>query len=111
MSAENIDVETELGDVMQEFHDVMEDLMAPSLSTSRRYEQHLTQAKSKSQATRGAAHPNAEESEQQSLGSSSESGPNDTSPAGVTTMSKAKLGDTDDLQSFIDNLDAVLAEI
>ncbi|XP_018607318.1 regulator of cell cycle RGCC-like [Scleropages formosus] len=111
MSSESIDLETELGDVMQEFHNVMEDLMAPSLSTPHLYEHHLTQAKRSSQGNISARDHGTEENEEQSLGSRMSSDKNDHGTANSTATSKAKLGDTDELQSFIDNLDAVLAEI
>ncbi|XP_064184260.1 regulator of cell cycle RGCC-like [Anguilla rostrata] len=115
MSSVNFpELETELDDLLQEFHCVVEELREPSLSTPHLYDEHLQQAKRRNDMNDGVSDSGIEDSDysrDQSLGGSLNTSEEDLDIAGVTATSKAKLGDTGDLQSFIDSLDRELAEM
>ncbi|KAJ8338394.1 hypothetical protein SKAU_G00373600 [Synaphobranchus kaupii] len=114
MSSVNFpELETELDELLQEFHFVMEELRVPSLSTPCVYEEHLKQAKRRNDTNDGVSDSGIEDSDysrDQSLGGSLNSSEEDLEIAGTATP-KAKLGDTGDLQSFIDSLDRELSEM
>ncbi|KAJ8390078.1 hypothetical protein AAFF_G00110920 [Aldrovandia affinis] len=115
MSSENLsELEMELDDLLQEFHCVMEELREPSLSTPYVYEEHLKQAKRRNDVNDGVSDSGIEDSDysrDQSLGGSLNTSEEELHTAGVTATTKAKLGDTRDLQSFIDSLDRELSEM
>ncbi|XP_039670389.1 regulator of cell cycle RGCC-like isoform X2 [Perca fluviatilis] len=79
-----VTADLELGELLQEFQDVVEELKAPSQSKPHAYQHVLQQAKSRT-----------------GLGDDS----------GVEDSDYTKLGDTRELESFIDMLDRELAEM
>ncbi|XP_063046406.1 regulator of cell cycle RGCC-like [Engraulis encrasicolus] len=114
------DLEMELGDLLQEFNDVVEELRVPSQSTPYVYGHLLNEAKRRTGLNDGVSDSGIEDSDcgsEPSLGNSLNTSEEELNTAGMTTASaaatapKAKLGDTSDLQSFIDNLDRELAEM
>ncbi|KAJ8282089.1 hypothetical protein COCON_G00046080 [Conger conger] len=115
MSSVNIsELETEMDELLQEFHFVMDELRVPSLGTPCLYEEHLKQAKRRNDMNDGVSDSGIEDSDysrDQSLGGSLNTSEEDLDSAGMTASPKAKLGDTGDLQSFIDSLDRELAEM
>jgi len=125
MSAQTFtDLEMELGDLLQEFNDVVEELRVPSQSTPYVYGHLLNEAKRRTGLNDGVSDSGIEDSDcgsEPSLGNSLNTSEEELNTAGmtvsaaaaaaVTTAPKAKLGDTSDLQSFIDNLDRELAEM
>ncbi|XP_048400709.1 regulator of cell cycle RGCC-like [Stegostoma tigrinum] len=101
--------EDEFGAVLNEFNSVVEDL-SYTATAGVQYENHLNQMK-KLGAT-NAADSGIDDSE--STGSSSASSLNcsiEKLNSVDTTSSKAKLGDTRDLEDFIADLDQTLAEM
>ncbi|KAI4887903.1 hypothetical protein NFI96_012485 [Prochilodus magdalenae] len=113
MSATNFpDLESDLGDLLQEFNAVAEELAAPSPRAPGAYEHHLNEAKrSSSDGVNDSGIEDADEGSEPSRGNSLNASVEELSTAGTTTAVKAKLGDTTDLQSFIENLDKELAEM
>ncbi|XP_036403457.1 regulator of cell cycle RGCC-like isoform X2 [Megalops cyprinoides] len=115
MSSENFsELEMELGELLQEFHCVMEEFRVPSQSNPHVYEDHLKQAKQRNEMSDGVSDSGIEDSDysrDQSLGSSLNTSEEELNTAGMTMAPKAKLGDTGDLQSFIESLDRELAEM
>ncbi|KAI1898965.1 hypothetical protein AGOR_G00077810 [Albula goreensis] len=115
MSSENMqELETGLDELLQEFNCVMEELSVPSLSTPYIYEEHLKREKRRNDMNDGVSDSGIEDSDysrDQSLGSSLNNSEEELDTAGVTVFPKAKLGDTGDLQSFIESLDRELAEM
>ncbi|KAM6952742.1 regulator of cell cycle RGCC [Lycodopsis pacificus] len=106
------DLELELGELLQEFQDVVEELKAPSQSKPHAYQHVLQQAKSRS--TRLGDDSGVEDSDyssEASLGNSLNTSEEELHTAGITQAPKAKLGDTRELESFIDMLDRELAEM
>ncbi|XP_012696619.1 regulator of cell cycle RGCC-like [Clupea harengus] len=104
------DLDMEFGDLLQEFNDVVEELRVPSQSTPCVYGHLLSEAKRRD----GVSDSGIEDSDyssEPSLGNSLNTSEEELSTAGMTASPKAKLGDTEDLQSFIDNLDRELAEM
>ncbi|KAJ8254921.1 hypothetical protein GJAV_G00198850 [Gymnothorax javanicus] len=115
MSSVNFpELETELDELLQEFNCVMEELRVPSLSTPCNYEVYLKEAKRRNDINDGVSDSGIEDSDysrDQSLGGSLNTSEEDLDIAGMTATPKAKLGDTEDLQNFIDSLDKELAEM
>ncbi|XP_041111628.1 regulator of cell cycle RGCC-like [Polyodon spathula] len=103
-------VGNEFEDLLKEFDDVMEDFETPT--PKRNYDQHLKQAKKDSATPTGdSAFNESVDSGNSSPGSSLSNSEENLTIAEVTTPSNAKLGDTSDLESYIENLDRVLAEM
>ncbi|XP_059918843.1 regulator of cell cycle RGCC-like [Gadus macrocephalus] len=107
---------TDLEDVLREFDDVVEELKAPCRSSSGAT-QHLLE-----EGIRGAScdyysisgDSGVEDSDycsEASLGNSLNTSQEELRPAGISLTAKARLGDTVDLQSFIDSLDRELSEM
>ncbi|KAM6124733.1 regulator of cell cycle RGCC [Phoenicopterus ruber ruber] len=99
----------ELGDLLREFEEVMEDF---GRGPACRYEQHLEQLKRT--AGHGVYDSGIDEPESTgtSPGSSLNSSEEDlNTPASNACPSKAKLGDTQELEEFIADLDKVLEEM
>ncbi|XP_056142748.1 regulator of cell cycle RGCC-like isoform X2 [Lampris incognitus] len=110
MSTErNADLELELGDLLQEFQDVVEELRAPSHRNPHTYQQLLQEAKtrtvSKDDGVSDSGVEDSDYSSEASLGNSLNTSEEELHTAGITLATKAKLGDTGELQSFIDSLD------
>uniref|UniRef100_A0A3Q2P7G2 Si:dkey-27i16.2 n=1 Tax=Fundulus heteroclitus TaxID=8078 RepID=A0A3Q2P7G2_FUNHE len=97
-------MELELGDVLQEFQDVVEELKAPSESKHHSYQQVLREAKSRTDDS------GVEDSDYSgaSMGNSLNASEEELHKAD-TTLALKKLGDTDELESFINMLDQELA--
>ncbi|PWA23594.1 hypothetical protein CCH79_00005897 [Gambusia affinis] len=131
------DLELELGDVLQEFQDVVEELKAPSESKHHSYQRVLHEAKSRiedngvedSDYSSGASMGNSLNTSEEELhhagttlalkGTASLLSSHLRSdsaivltlhPQTLLPWAKAKLGDTDELESFISMLDQELAE-
>ncbi|XP_012716767.1 regulator of cell cycle RGCC-like [Fundulus heteroclitus] len=102
------DLELELGDVLQEFQDVVEELKAPSESKHHSYQQVLREAKSR---TDDSGVEDSDYSSGASMGNSLNASEEELHKADTTLALKAKLGDTDELESFINMLDQELAEM
>ncbi|XP_034147841.1 uncharacterized protein si:dkey-27i16.2 [Esox lucius] len=118
MSTENFsDLEMELNDLLQEFADVVKELREPSQSVPYAYEQLLSQAKRRtglgdegSMVSDSGVEDTSDYSSEASLGNSLNTSEEELHTAGVLTP-KARMGDTADLQRFIDSLDQELAEM
>ncbi|XP_076148459.1 regulator of cell cycle RGCC isoform X1 [Alosa pseudoharengus] len=108
------DLDMELGDLLQEFNDVAEQLRVPAQSTPYAYGHLLNEAKRRTGLNDGVSDSGIDDSDyssEPSLGNSLNTSEEELNTAGMTAAPKAKLGDTGDLQSFIDNLDRELAEM
>ncbi|KAG7241766.1 hypothetical protein INR49_024877 [Caranx melampygus] len=114
----NTDLEQELGDLLQEFQDVVEELKAPPQSKPHAYQRVLQEAKSRMGLGDDSGVEDSDYSEYQteqgycseaSLGNSLNTSEEELHTAGITLAPKAKLGDTRELESFIDMLDRELA--
>ncbi|XP_068570629.1 regulator of cell cycle RGCC-like [Cebidichthys violaceus] len=105
------DLELELGELLQEFQDVVEELKAPSQSKPHAYRHVLQEAKSRTGLGDDSGVEDSDYSSEASLGNSLNTSEEELHTAGTTLASKAKLGDTRELESFIDMLDRELAEM
>ncbi|KAF0039479.1 hypothetical protein F2P81_007714 [Scophthalmus maximus] len=104
------DVELELGELLQEFQDVVEELRAPSHSKPHAYQRILREAKSRTGQGEDSGVEDSDYSSEASLGNSLNTSEEELHTAGITLAPKAKLGDTRELESFIDMLDRELAD-
>ncbi|XP_062250032.1 regulator of cell cycle RGCC-like [Platichthys flesus] len=107
----NADLELELDELLQEFQDVVEELKAPSQGKTDAYQQILQEAKSRTGPGDESGVEDSDYSSEASLGNSLNTSEEELHTAGITLAPKAKLGDTRDLESFIDMLDRELAEM
>ncbi|XP_061862373.1 regulator of cell cycle RGCC isoform X2 [Colius striatus] len=98
----------ELSDLLREFEEVMEDF---ERGPACQYEQHLQELKRR--AGHSVYDSGIEELESTSMspGSSLSSSEEDLNTSASTYPSKAKLGDTQELEEFIADLDKVLEEM
>ncbi|XP_019936099.1 regulator of cell cycle RGCC isoform X2 [Paralichthys olivaceus] len=103
-------LELELGELLQEFQDVVEELKAPSQSKPHTYQQFL-KAKGRSGQGDDSGVEDSDYSSEASLGNSLNTSEEELHTAGITLAPKAKLGDTRELESFIDMLDRELTEM
>ncbi|XP_029917725.1 regulator of cell cycle RGCC [Myripristis murdjan] len=112
MSAESsTDLDLELGELLQEFQCVVEELKAPSQSQPHAYQQVLDQAKNRSAQGDDSGVEDSDYSSEASFGNSLNTSEEELHTAGIMLAPKAKLGDTRELQNFIDSLDRELAEM
>ncbi|TNM98636.1 hypothetical protein fugu_013200 [Takifugu bimaculatus] len=110
MSAQvSTDLELELGELLQEFQDVVEELKSPTQSSSRAYQHILQEAKSRTGLGDDSGVEDSDCSSEASLGNSLNTSEEELHTAGITLAPKAKLGDTKELESFISMLDQELA--
>uniref|UniRef100_A0A3B4XIB0 Si:dkey-27i16.2 n=1 Tax=Seriola lalandi dorsalis TaxID=1841481 RepID=A0A3B4XIB0_SERLL len=100
-------MEQELGELLQEFQDVVEELKAPPQSKPHAYQRVLQEAKSRTGLGDDSGVEDSDYSEA-SLGNSLNTSEEELHTAGITLAPK-KLGDTRELESFIDMLDRELA--
>ncbi|KAM8910972.1 regulator of cell cycle RGCC isoform 2-T2 [Spinachia spinachia] len=105
------DLELELGELLQEFQDVVEELKAPLQSKPHAYHHVLQEAKSRSGRGDDSGVEDSDYSSEASLGNSLTTSEEELHTAGTALAAKAKLGDTRELESFIDMLDRELAEM
>lgn len=109
------DLEVEFGDLLQEFQDVVEELKEPSQEGPHSYQLLLSEAKRRTALGEdGVSDSGVEDSDyssEASLGNSLNTSEEELHTAGVTITTKAKLGDTSDLENFIACLDRELAEM
>ncbi|XP_031713644.1 regulator of cell cycle RGCC isoform X3 [Anarrhichthys ocellatus] len=105
------DLELELGELLQEFQDVVEELKAPSQSKPHAYHHVLQEAKSRTRLGDDSGVEDSDYSSEASLGNSLNTSEEELHTAGITQAPKAKLGDTRELESFIDMLDQELEEM
>ncbi|XP_059372796.1 regulator of cell cycle RGCC-like [Carassius carassius] len=97
------ELDLELGELLQEFNDVVKELSAPHAS------EHVLR-----DVQRHTALTDADDSDycsEASLVNSLNASQEELNIPSMTTAPKARLGDTSDLQSFIENLDRELAEM
>ncbi|XP_034399228.1 regulator of cell cycle RGCC [Cyclopterus lumpus] len=105
------DFELELGELLQEFQDVVEELKTPSQSKPHAYQHVLHEAKGRTGLGDDSGVEDSDYSSEASLGNSLNTSEEELHTAGITRAPKAKLGDTRELESFIDMLDRELAEM
>ncbi|XP_068596888.1 regulator of cell cycle RGCC-like [Brachionichthys hirsutus] len=105
------DLELELGELLHEFQDVVEELKSPSRSRPHAYQHILQEAKSRTGMTEDGGTEDSDYSSEASLGNSLNTSEEELHTAGVTLAPKAKLGDTRALESFINMLDQELSEM
>ncbi|XP_070693050.1 regulator of cell cycle RGCC [Pempheris klunzingeri] len=105
------DLDLELGELLQEFQDVVEELKAPSHSKSHAYQHVLQEAKSRTGLGDDSGVEDSDYSSEASLGNSLNTSEEELHTAGITLAPKAKLGDTRELESFINMLDQELADM
>ncbi|KAK2890577.1 hypothetical protein Q8A67_013220 [Cirrhinus molitorella] len=105
MSAANCsELELELGDLLQEFNDVVKELSTPHAS-----EHVLRDVKRHTACVTDG--DDSDYCSEASLVNSLNVSQEELNIPSVTTAPKARLGDTSDLQSFIENLDRELSEM
>ncbi|XP_051790783.1 regulator of cell cycle RGCC-like isoform X1 [Erpetoichthys calabaricus] len=107
MDAGNHLGENELEDLLKEFEDVIEDFKAPAPKNPSVYERHLQEAKQQSGTDSGFS--DTDHSGVSSAISSLNNSEENLNNVDTLAPSKAKLGDTRDLENFIENLDKELA--
>ncbi|KAK2849314.1 hypothetical protein Q5P01_009148 [Channa striata] len=107
----NTDLELELGELLQEFQDVVEELKAPSQSKPHAYQHVLQEAKSRTGLADDSGVEDSDYSSEASLGNSLNTSEEELHTAGIKLAPKAKLGDTRELDNFIDMLDRELADM
>ncbi|NWR53906.1 RGCC protein, partial [Bucorvus abyssinicus] len=95
----------ELGELLREFEEVMEDF---DRGPARQYEQHLEELKRKAGQSVYDSGIEELESASTSPGSSLNSSEEDLNTPANALPSKAKLGDTQELEEFIADLDRAL---
>ncbi|NXF96484.1 RGCC protein, partial [Eubucco bourcierii] len=95
----------ELGDLLREFEDVIEDF---EKGPACQYEQHLEELKKKAGHSVYDSGIDELESTSTSPGSSLSSSEEDLNTPANTYPAKAKLGDTQELEEFIADLDKAL---
>ncbi|KAM8733539.1 regulator of cell cycle RGCC-like [Acanthopagrus latus] len=105
------DLELELGELLQEFQDVVEEMKAPSQSRPHVYQHILQEAKSRTGPGDDSGVEDSDYSSEASLGNSLNTSEEELHTAGITLAPKAKLGDTSELESFINMLDQELADM
>ncbi|CAM4610173.1 hypothetical protein PO909_006491 [Leuciscus waleckii] len=95
----NSELDLELGDLLQEFNDVVKELSS---------EHVLRDVKRHTGVSDG---DDSDYCSEASLANSLNASQEELHIASMTSAPKARLGDTSDLQSFIENLDRELAEM
>ncbi|KAM9850185.1 regulator of cell cycle RGCC [Aulostomus maculatus] len=107
----DITTDFELYQLLQEFQDVVEELQTPRQSKPQAYQHALTLAKSRLALGDDSGVEDSDYSSEASLGNSLNTSEEELHTAGLTLAPKAKLGDTRELESFIDMLDRELADM
>uniref|UniRef100_UPI0037E95C07 regulator of cell cycle RGCC n=1 Tax=Semicossyphus pulcher TaxID=241346 RepID=UPI0037E95C07 len=105
------DLELELDDLLQEFQDVVEELKAPSHNRAHVYQRVLQEAKTRTGLADDSGVEDSDYGSEASLGNSLNTSEEELHTAGITLAPKAKLGDTRELESFINMLDQELADM
>ncbi|XP_028315726.1 regulator of cell cycle RGCC [Gouania willdenowi] len=106
------DLELELSELLQEFQDVVEELRAAPPSRAEAYQHILHEAKSLSAGLADdSGVDDSDYSSEASMGNSLNTSEEELHKAGVMQAPKAKMGDTKELESFIDTLVQELAEM
>ncbi|KAJ0003027.1 hypothetical protein NQD34_008176 [Periophthalmus magnuspinnatus] len=105
------ELELELGDLLQEFQEVVEVLKAPSQTRAQSYHHVLQEAKGRAGQCDDSGVEDFDSSSEASFGNSLNSSEEELNTAGLMQTAKAKMGDTRELESFIDMLDRELAEM
>ncbi|XP_054647476.1 regulator of cell cycle RGCC-like [Dunckerocampus dactyliophorus] len=104
-------MELELHDLLQEFQDVVEELQAPPQRSLHAYQHVLMEAKSRTVLGDDSGVEDSDYGSEASLGNSLNTSEEELNTAGLMLPPKAKLGDTRELESFIEVLDRELAEM
>ncbi|XP_017330684.1 regulator of cell cycle RGCC-like [Ictalurus punctatus] len=110
------ELDSEIGELLEEFENVVEEMSAPSESARGAFEPVLREEAAKlrpapSDGVTDSGIEDADDASEPSQASSLNASVEELNTAGVMTSRKAKLGDTSDLESFIENLDKELAEM
>ncbi|KAM9470270.1 uncharacterized protein Hap1MRO34_012277 [Clarias gariepinus] len=108
------ELDFEIGELLEEFEAVVEEMRASPVSASGSREPVPREAKQRGACSDGVTDSGIEDADdgsEPSQASSLNASVEELNTAGVMTSRKAKLGDTSDLDSFIENLDKELAEM
>ncbi|KAG7329030.1 hypothetical protein KOW79_007204 [Hemibagrus wyckioides] len=108
------EMDSEIGELLEEFEAVVEEMTAPTESARGSCETLLNDAKRRAALSDGVTDSgieDADDASEPSQASSLNASVEELNTAGMMTSRKAKLGDTSDLESFIENLDKELAEM
>ncbi|XP_027010322.1 regulator of cell cycle RGCC-like [Tachysurus fulvidraco] len=108
------ELDSEIGELLEEFEAVMEEMNAPSVRAHGACEPVLGEAEQRadySDAVTDSGIEDTDDTSEPSQASSLNASVEELNTAGMMTSRKAKLGDTSDLESFIENLDKELAEM
>ncbi|KAK2838930.1 hypothetical protein Q7C36_013744 [Tachysurus vachellii] len=113
------ELDREIGELLEEFEAVMEEMSAPSVRAPSvrahgACEPLLGEAEQRadfSDAVTDSGIEDTDDTSEPSQASSLNASVEELNTAGMMTSRKAKLGDTSDLESFIENLDKELAEM
>ncbi|XP_029958178.1 regulator of cell cycle RGCC [Salarias fasciatus] len=105
------DLDAELGALLLEFQDVVEELKAPSQSKPDAYQHVLHEAKSRTGLGDDSGVEDSDYSSEASMGNSLNTSEEELHTAGIMLAPKAKLGDTRELEDFIDMLHREVAEM
>uniref|UniRef100_A0A3Q3WB64 Uncharacterized protein n=1 Tax=Mola mola TaxID=94237 RepID=A0A3Q3WB64_MOLML len=98
----------ELGELLQEFQDIVEELKAPSQSRPHAYKHILQDPKSRTGLGDESGVEDSDYGSEASLGNSLNTSEEELHTAGIMLAPK-KLGDTKELENFISMLDKELA--
>ncbi|CAJ1058088.1 regulator of cell cycle RGCC [Xyrichtys novacula] len=107
----NTELDLDLNELLQEFQDVVEELKAPSHSRPHAYQRVLLEAKSRTALADDSSVDDSDYGSEASLGNSLNTSEEELHTAGISLAPKAKLGDTSELENFINMLDQELAEM
>ncbi|KAF7707119.1 regulator of cell cycle RGCC-like [Silurus meridionalis] len=100
------DLDSEMGELLDEFEAVVEKMSVPPVSA------RVAELRGGyGDAVTDSGIEDADDASEPSQASSLNASVEELNTAGVSTSQKAKLGDTSDLESFIENLDKELAEM
>ncbi|XP_060782858.1 regulator of cell cycle RGCC-like [Neoarius graeffei] len=108
------ELDSEIGELLEEFEAVVEEMTTPSVSTHGAYKPVLSAAKQRPGFSDGVTDSGIEDADdvsEPSQASSLNASVEELNTTGMMTSRKVKLGDTSDLERFIENLDKELAEM
>ncbi|XP_034161543.2 regulator of cell cycle RGCC-like isoform X1 [Pangasianodon hypophthalmus] len=109
-----VELDSVIGELLEEFEAVVQEMSAPSGSARAACEPALREEKRRPAFSDGVTDSGIEDTDdtsEPSQASSLNASVEELNTAGVMTSRKAKLRDTSDLESFIENLDKEIAEM
>ncbi|MCI4379768.1 hypothetical protein PGIGA_G00232190 [Pangasianodon gigas] len=109
-----VELDSMIGELLEEFEAVVQEMSAPSGSARAACEPALREEKQRPAFSDGVTDSGIEDTDdtsEPSQASSLNASVEELNTAGVMTSRKAKLGDTSDLESFIENLDKEISEM